>query len=590
MVSLRNLTPNLLFLLSLIPSAFVMGEDENPLSSQEIFINLFETDSAPSGLLMDENGRNLSLVTDSLSNVVNQILKEKINRDDILINVLPQKNKRFNLSDVNSTETIKIKFSKEGIPLCLFEVKAMNLGGTLNIFGNVPDLSSLEEDLGPLPDLQPAVELSLKEIKSNPDEQSILKKSLCLFSSNSTLKPVWDLILKSQGLKYEVWSDESTVYKVSKRFFDLKAAQVGAYDRDPVTNSSTTVFDLETIDETLTSEIFTTDTTPDESGIQRARSSTYNFVYPTDDDRFKETSIFAHASRQYSFFKSIGFDSSDDVGNQIILKIHSLIGGTKNNAMYQPGESEGEHPIIMIGDGDNLILKNLNLDSDVVSHELGHHVIFKNITETSGQSLILHEGLADYFVFAKNADPCLGRSICVPGGSDSACVIPRQCLRVGSTTLQYNSKTYNSYEAHYKSQLVSGFLYSLNSVFDSSVTPKVTLHALELLVGDSGLKHLVISLMLADYQMNNGTSACKIYDAAVSRGLSSLLSGVDCTKIDSLKLMSSSGETVKSTPKKGIFGCSNKNFKIGSAAHFDIDIGLLTFFLFPFFRRRKKID
>ena len=83
----------------------------------------------------------------------------------------------------------------------------------------------------------------------------------------------------------------------------------------------------------------------------------------------------------------------------IILDIHARPGGSKNNALYVPKETETDAAKIMIGNGDGNILKNLPQDREVISHELGHHIIYHHITQTSGESLILHEGLADFFTF-----------------------------------------------------------------------------------------------------------------------------------------------------------------------------------------------
>lgn len=88
------------------------------------------------------------------------------------------------------------------------------------------------------------------------------------------------------------------------------------------------------------------------------------------------------------------------------------------------------------------MLTNLPVDADVIGHEFGHHIIYQTITSVSGESLILHEGLADYFTFAHTKDDSLGESIC-PAGS-LACWTKGQCLRTANNDINFSSLEYTN--------------------------------------------------------------------------------------------------------------------------------------------------
>ena len=76
-----------------------------------------------------------------------------------------------------------------------------------------------------------------------------------------------------------------------------------------------------------------------------------------------------------------------------------------------------------------------------------------SITRISGESLVLHEGLSDFFTFARTGNACLGESIC-PATSDF-CYVPNQCLRTGDNDLALGDAI-SSPEPHMKSQFISG--------------------------------------------------------------------------------------------------------------------------------------
>jgi hypothetical protein len=91
---------------------------------------------------------------------------------------------------------------------------------------------------------------------------------------------------------------------------------------------------------------------------------------------------------------------------------------TPDNASYLPSGTYGEGtPHIVIGtgwefgQGEERSLQNLGKDADVSMHEFGHHIVWRSLRETVGQSGHMHEGYADYFTYAITGNTLLGESI-----------------------------------------------------------------------------------------------------------------------------------------------------------------------------------
>ncbi len=499
-----------------------------PLYAEEIFITPYED----SDLNSDEA---LSLTSPSIQNYLN----EKINNSQVLIH------KEF------QNGSMLIHFSQQGIPFCFEEIKAIHVGNTLTMIGDIPKNQDSDELSFKEPHLFKSEQQSLALHK----DAKILDKRLCLYSRNESAKAVWEFTLQTSSFKaYKVWADDTHVYKKAPLFFDMETHNIQSYDRDPVSNLHTKLFKEEVSDKSLSNSYFLTDPSTNESGIEHAIASpSGDYIFSPEEDSFAEASLFVHVNEHLKFFKSLGYNWTGP--NPLIVKFHTLEEDARNNAYYQIPNASQSSPLIVIGEADGVMLKNLALDSDVVSHELGHHIIFKNIRKTTGESLVLHEGLADYFVFAKTGDSCLGRSICV---ADSPVCIVDQCLRVASKTLEYESKTYKDYNAHRRGQLVSGFIFELQEFIEPKLVTQMTYNSLDLLASNSGFKHLILALMLTDYKMNQGVNACKIYDAAVKRGFGNLIKNLDCHKLDSLNFTeASTSPKVSSRSKKNkVLGCT----------------------------------
>lgn len=437
----------------------------------------------------------------------------------------------FQLIDRSDFGVYKVDFYFNKHPICLVSLKAQLKRKAISILGFEPGTVTVK---GNRPFPQQSVSINI--LKNNFSAHSFTKATRCFYPDQGVLNPVWKIDASIKDMPYRFWVDQTKVYKKSKLFFeaDHVDAKIQAYAINPI-DSELEIFTKKVSGfSILENEFITTDTNKEGSGVARAKSDTHEFIYDPSHKNFPEANVFLHADNMLNFFKKLGYSW---VGEKpLVLKLHRLISGSKSNALYKPFDASFNNgPSITIGDGDGDDLKNLNLDSDVVSHELGHHIIFQYITETSGDSLLLHEGLSDYFTFAKNNDSCLGESICVVGGG--SCYIDGKCLRTANNNLKYDGELYRAISSqHIKSQLISGFLWDLHQKIDKDKITSLVFDSLKLLVTNTNISQWLAALMIEDHNLHNGENSCTIYDTAVKRGLSSLLDDIDCANLTTISL------------------------------------------------------
>jgi hypothetical protein len=342
----------------------------------------------------------------------------------------------------------------------------------------------------------------------------------CLFKNGESLIPakvVWASIGSSA---FKFWVSEESILKVERLayFAEIEVFPNNIFETQPE------MFEVPTIgDGYLTSNLFDVNTHSE----PRAYEKSNVFRYSLDDPRFQEASIFTHASHAWDFFTSLGF-KGEYVG-PVRLNINVLVNGTKNNAIYEPGKLGSKSPpTISVGTGDGKTLSNLATDGDVVTHELAHHLIYRKLTSTVGESLVLHEGLADFLTFAKSGDACLGESIC-PSDSN-VCQLRGQCLRSGENDLVYKSNEYLSMSPHQKSQVLSGLLWDLHKQHHLSLQSlsKVLVKAVDFLREDSDILDFIYAFAMADQLLNQGVMACQLKSVSEARGLLPNPLEIDC--------------------------------------------------------------
>ena len=450
-------------------------------------------------------------------------------------------------------------FRSGGIPICEHQVKAHIYHGTLpTITGSLP-LAQANRDSYPASLWLPVSEVlnitkSSSEIFSDPDSIKLNHSSKCLYAHAGELVPVWKMMVSYLGLNYTIFRNASDVYKLDKRFYQI-AGTTQSYLVNPIDSSGLVTESFELIGDTfLTSEKITTKP----KGVDRISSSEHNFVVDPDHESFPEVNVFSQVSRMISWFEEKSFKWIE--GELLTIKIHESIPSKEegvppnpNNALYLPAEYvnlddpsvTADVPSITLGDGDGVHLTNLALDADVSGHELGHHIVFQSVKSTqqveeedgseelTDHSGAIHEGLADFFMFAKSGNSCLGESICP--GSGSICSQQGQCLRNADNDLKYGSEEYWSIENklyHLKGQLISGLLWDIRT--DSSVTgpdfDSLVIKAIQFLNQRSTYSNLLLALVASDHHFYQGKYGCTIVDKAKARGFEQIITEIipDC--------------------------------------------------------------
>lgn len=419
-------------------------------------------------------------------------------------------------------------------PLCDVEVAASQAwDGFKAYFGSVPyirpDALPIEDNFWPLfsDTLYPVRD---KFLTTPTSKLSIQSYSKCYMVEDGSLYPAFQIRLQTDKSSYAVFADDSKVFDFYSTDLHVnRNAKAVAYDVNK--NNAEVEHDIVVDDsgylKNADFETYTNGVAPKVVSVPEVRGSETVHVFQSSNQYQKgEINVFTHVSKALNYFKSLGFVNDAGVMD---LDLNITINGSTNNAIYKPSVSTNTgRPYIAISTGDGTVLQNLSFDSDVVSHEYGHHTLWRSLQTTYGETLILHEGLADFFTFAYQGDSCLGESVC-PANS-TFCWYQGQCLRSADNSITYKDPTYSSIDPHLQGQLVSGLLWDFFDKQGISLTTvaQMTFEAVNYLSSNSGLVDLALALSLADRNLNGGVNLCKIKAALEDRGFSPYISMTSC--------------------------------------------------------------
>lgn len=450
---------------------------------------------------------------------------------------------QFGLQGANKQEVrpsnlklYSLSYSAANAPLCNHENKVLELSdGSSFLIG-----SPLSINLDAFPD---QVEWPLKEkVYTNALESldlydrkvaSKVKKLLhsrrCWIISNDRPTPGFEMVIKPENYpSYLVQANQKHVVKIEMLAFDMAQGKIQAYEKNKFDSQLTTVEVEMTGNGFLESDKFLTLLDP--KGISgedttRAQSSSNQFIFDPSNPQFAEASIFANAHRMLNYFEGFGYEWTEPAPMNLV--VHAVLNGTSNNALYEPASAtENGKPRISIGDGDSITLGNLATDTDVIAHEFGHHVMFRYLKTTTGESLILHEGLADYFVFAKTNDTCLGESICPE--SSRICTKPAQCLRSADVDMKYNDATYKTSGPHQRGQVVSATLWDMRDSIGADNVNSLMFNAIPFLTKSAGFEDLIVALLLSDKEYFESKYGCQILENFTARGFTEITKSLEC--------------------------------------------------------------
>lgn len=432
----------------------------------------------------------------------------------------------------NGSFSASVNFSWQGIKLCGFYANYHNFSDRKSfVIGEIPTLSPDEtvDPSTPWPLLSLATDLVFAEINTSFSIDSVKRKSgeKCLYALNGNWIPIWEIIATDEwGRSFLAFADDTNVYEVNPQFLHVQGSVKG-YN----TNAKDGKLVTENVTLNATGYLDSTYFSTDPKGYARAQSGNYIFDVDPSDPTFPEINVFLHATRMMTWFIDQGYQLHS---MPIQIQLHQAINGSVNNALYLPAANDSTSPRILIGDGDGRILKDLALDGDVVSHELGHHIVFRYLKSTSqvetrekdpdnmDHSLALHEGLADFFTFARTDNACLGESICPENTENSICFRKAICLRTADNTINYRSDEYWNFGtlAHLKGQLVSGLLWEMRNsgTISKDQMHKLVVKSVEFLPRQATYKDFITALLLADKDLYQEQFHCFILSKSIARG------------------------------------------------------------------------
>lgn len=430
-------------------------------------------------------------------------------------------------SKAPSSDSMQAGFELNGYRICNMKVKAHILSnGKTTMIGDIPDVTEIDSF-----DLEfrneTLTEAYVKEHLASEgisEEIYLTQIEKCYWNDeDKQLIPVYKVFYETDTDRYNMVLDEYKVYDYTPREFHANATAT-VYETN-VFDSNLKEFTIPNISAASGGYYYASNanfTTLMADGSARFKSTDTDFSPSVGSTNFDEVSLFTNAVRTLSWLESVGYE--DFGSNRLTIVVHDSV---SNNALYQPDNS---NPLIKVGEGDGELLANLSTDEDVVSHELGHHVVYNSITRISGESLVLHEGLADFFTFARTGNACLGESIC-PATSDF-CYVANQCLRTGDNDLALGAANLPS-EPHLKSQFISGFLWDFikKDKVPANVWAALILKSIKILNYNSGYQDLLLAMLVVDAAEYEGTYCNQIQSRATARGMGSMITSYTCEQI-----------------------------------------------------------
>lgn len=444
--------------------------------------------------------------------------------------------------DGRTTKHVQFYFKKQDVRLCSEYVTANKIDDKIYMTGQFPSFSSLQieksltwEDF----DFDLSNVLLSLHIKGRVDD---LDYSPCISTARKDMKAAWSMHFKVDGRPYSAIRAGGDVISTSADFFDLADGESRIYVKDS-SSADGVVFKVVTLKDissggSLCSPRFKTDVP---ASFKRAYSARRSFFFqdtdPSKDLRFSETSLFTNISEHSDWFMAQATAPAEWPGPRVLVTAlegavngYSSSGGT-GTPSYYPAVKVGDVASIKMGRGDDVLLQKLFIEPEVISHELGHHILYTLALRTTfGESLVLHEGLADFLVFLRTDNPNLCELSCPP--KSTLCITPAY-LRSAENTLKYTDKEFAGLSAHKASQFVSGMMWDMRKSLGLKAITDIFIKAIPMLDQKAGYANLVYSLMLADKSLNQSKSACQIQTMAEDRGLKDVLTnaGVSCSKL-----------------------------------------------------------
>ncbi len=231
------------------------------------------------------------------------------------------------------------------------------------------------------------------------------------------------------------------------------------------------------------------------------------FAFLPADPRFVQTSVYRSLTDTARLFELRGFPP-------FTTPVHAFVNlagpggiGEYNNAFYY----DSFFRLFGFGNGDGVVLANVGTDSDVASHEMGHH-LFETLAEplalfTSDPVLAMNEGFGDAVAALWNGDPNVGESV-VPG---------QPYMRTLANVAIYPDDV--AADPHETGLIYGGLLWSLRQSIGPIEVGEIAMAGLPFLPAQPDPWDFPAALVSGDQAVNGGVNVATINAAANARGL-----------------------------------------------------------------------
>lgn len=485
--------------------------------------------------------------------------------------------------------SILLSFSVAGVKLCRSALRgSADQNREITLQGQIPVVTdwSMPRGLDQWPELDLAVSQTvdtLERTMGGPVE-STGESVRCYAVAQGSFKPAWHTTVAVRGYRYSVFTDDERIYGVEPEFLHA-SGRARVYPYDPSTTPTLVTETLTDLvgENTLSNQYFRTVVS---SGRTQASSPNREYNYEVGSAEFDETAAFVNVTKHFKYLQGLGFTW---YGPRPLL-INPSLASIPNNARFLVPKGGTALPTIEIGPGAEGILRNLASDASVVSHELGHFAIYRAITKTSGESFVLHEGLADFFEAARAEDPCLGNSVCPL--ESPACMVRGKCLRTADNRFKFMDSSWQGFlsatgqYSHLHGQVFSGLLWDLRkrAKGGTKAVDTLVMRAIGFLPPEAGFSDFLTQLVVTDKEINQGGHREQILQVVSERDLGSFLnldeSGNPVTKVEKSGIESASNSQTGSgaTPRR-----SKKSGGCGVLGQLEGQVGRDGFSRFVFF-------
>ena len=447
-----------------------------------------------------------------------------------------------------------VTFSSAGVPYCSdrhYGRVVVRKNGRVEISGQIPEIDNPDVSGFPGDGVyldEAAVGKILAGEQLSFQSIEVHAQNLCILEKEKTSRQAFEVSLDIDGTPYRLLTLAGQVESLSSSQLQVDGtAQIYLGNRLAGPPKTIELYGLQD-NGYLCNSFFSTTV---DGGIQ-AFSKDKKFIFDEDDVRFNEVTVFANATDMMSFFLSVDSQAHWSNAQVDLFLTDSPNFESKGPAYIYPDENRSKfrRPTIVmpdiLGGESEVAFGNLQTDYDVVGHELGHHIVARYMKiSQNDESLMLHEGLADYFVFARTGNSCLAESACVNPGEcvkevredDDAEnevveneVVDQLCMRSADNDLSFDDPRYLSLPYHARSQLLSGMLWDIGKSLPGGQKEAFTLvmNALPYLDEQGSYENFLEAIYKADEDAFDSKYRCKIHEQAKKRKWDFFYSIDDC--------------------------------------------------------------